>query len=193
MKRLLTLIVTVLAANSARADMLPLQPGADYARPTYRIETEELFPDYVFVVSRHIFRQPAPDITYVELGPGHPLTLTTGYQEEPELFIVPRAVASEFPNAADLVRAVSEGRVAGSVQKRFPFRALVPTWADKEITITYRLQKAASGNGLELVRTSRDPMWQWYLAVGLFTLAVASCGIWFIRRLRTRRSVQSPA
>lgn len=193
MRRFVAIVVGLLAASSARADMLPLQPGADYARPTYRIETEELLPDYVFVISRHIFRQPAPDITYVELGPGHPLTLTTGYQEEPELFIVPRGIASEYPNAADLVRAVSEGRVSGSVQKRFPFRALVPTWADKEITITYRLQKAASGDRLELVRTSRDPMWQWYLAIGLFTLAVVSCGIWFIRRRWLRRSVSMPA
>jgi hypothetical protein len=186
-------IVALFAAGSARADMLPLQPGADYARPTYRIETEELLPDYVFVVARHVFRQSTPDITYVELGPGHPLTLTTGYQEEPELFIVPRNAASEFPNAADLVRAVREGRVTGSLQKRFPFRALVPSWSDKEILITYRLKKAASGNGLELVRTSRDPMWQWYLVVGLFTLAVVSSGIWFIRRQWSRRSVRMPA
>jgi hypothetical protein len=189
----LVLIVALLAATSARADMLPLQPGADYARPTYRIETEELLPDYVFVVVRHLFRQPTPDITYFELGPGHPLTLTTGYQEEPELFIVPRAVASEYPNAAELVRAVSEGRVTGSVQKRFPFRVLVPSWANKEITITYRLQRTASGNGLELVRTSSNPMLQWYLAAGLFALTVASAGIWLVRRWSSRRSSRSSA
>ncbi len=191
MKRLLVLIVALLAATSARADMLPLQPGADYARPTYRIETEELLPDYVFVVARHLFRQPTPDITYFELGPGRPLTLTTRYQEEPELFIVPRAIASEYPNAAELVRAVREGRVTGSVQKRFPFRELVPSWADKEITITYRLQRAASGDRLELVRTSRDPMLQWYAAAILSTTAVVIGGIWFVRRRRSRHSARA--
>lgn len=161
--------------------MLPLQPGADYGRPTYRIETEEPLPDYIFIVVRHAFRQPTPDMTQFELGPNQPLTLTTEYHEEPELFIVPREAASQFSNSGDLVRAVSEGRVPGSVHKRFPFRALVPSWGEKEITITYRVQKAASGNGLELVRTSPDPMRQWYAAAILATVAAIMSGFWIIR------------
>jgi hypothetical protein len=186
MRPALAMIVLATAAGSARADVGPVTPATQYVNPVHRIETTDAHPNHVFVVVRQSFQHPEMTAEFVELAPGRPISLPTGYYDEPELLIVPRLLAEPFPSAAELARAARGGQLPKVVRRKFHFRETVPSWTSRSVTITYRLDRTGSGDGWELVRTSWSPMWQWYVAAGFVTVAVVAGGFWLVRRMVRR-------
>lgn len=187
MRQLLGLIAVLLTEGLARADVGPPIPAADYARLIYVIEANESFPDLVFVIARQDRFGSTQEVEFVDLAPGHPITIATGYSVSTELLIIPAAVASRYQSGRDLVQALRVTTFPGVVRKQLPFRALAPSWAGREITITYRLTRPADGDPPELIRTSPDPMMSWYAAALLSSSGAALVGFWIIRRIRRRR------
>src|SRR5262245_10787869 len=190
-RALLTFVVVLLAAGSARADIPPLRPFVKHANVSHHIELTEPAPDHVFVVVRSSFqRQLASEAAFVDLAPGRPLTLTTGYHESPELIIVPKTVAERYKTPRELIEAVRDHQIPGVARQQCHWREEVPEWTAKELTVTYRVQRIQSGGGLEVVRASRGPMWQWYMAAGFFSVAVVIGGLrfvrWWFRPVRTQ-------
>lgn len=185
------LIVLLFAASSARADMGPFFPAQVYAKTVNRIEITEEQPDYVFVL--HRFNGPGHseithESTFVELKPGQPLEITGYRRDTAELFIVPREVAKAYSSAEELVGAIQSKQIAVASYS-FRMEETVPVWSSGEITATYRVQPASSG-GLEIVRTSGDPLRQWYIVALLVPLAILLSGIWLIRRFMRRVRAQ---
>jgi hypothetical protein len=183
-RMLFALTVVLLATSSARADMGPFLPAQAYAKVVHRIEITEEQPDYVFVVCQRFDGPPhfesRRESTFVYLKPGQPLEFTGERYDTAGLLIVPREVAKAFPSAAALAESVQSGETFAT-QHRFTMRSTVPAWGQSEITATYRVQPAKSG-GLEIVRTSWDPLWQWYIVALLVPLAFLLGGIWIVRR-----------
>jgi len=189
-RALLTFAVVLLAAGSAQADVPPLRPFVKHANVSHHIELTEPAPDHVFVVVRSSFqRQLASEATFVDFAPGRPITLTTGYQESPELIIVPKTVAERYKTPQELIEAVRDHQIPGVTRQQFHWREEVPEWTAKELTVTHRVQRTQSG-GLEVVRTSRSPMWRWFVAAGFFSVAVVIGGLrlvrWWFRPVRTQ-------
>jgi hypothetical protein len=186
----LALLALATVAGSARADVGPLLPFAKNASATHQIEVAEEFAEYVCVVHRYGWADGARaeynEASYEKLAPGRPLVLRLTRTEIFSVMLVPRSVAAAYPTARELAGAVSGDRLAGVEEYRFDSRETVPSWAGDEITITYRVQRKSSGDGLELVRTSRNPLWQWYAVAGLVTVAIVTGGLWLIRRLQPR-------
>ena len=107
-------------------------------------------------------------------------------RETADVFLVPRAFAESHKTANEVRQAIRLGQTPGVVQQWFDWRETVPSWTGDKTTITYRVQRTKSGDGVELVRTSWNPLWQWYTAVGFVTVAVVIGGFWMIRRMRSR-------
>jgi hypothetical protein len=181
-KRLIAVIVALFAATSARADIGPFLPATKNVSAIHRIETDVSFPDHVLLITRWRFDY-TREAVYTSLAPGQPITLSPGYHEDPELLIVPKAAAEPFKTANELSVAIREGRVPGVVQRRFDFRETVPSWADSEITVTYRVQRNGAGE-IEIVRLTGNPLLWWYAAMAFITLAIAFGGWRLVRRMR---------
>lgn len=199
MSRMLAIAVLLLTVEYARADVGPFLPFSKNARVAHRIEAAESFPDHVFVVHRHGIKG-EPDhreyneATFESLGPASPIRIRPEIHEDVTLMLVPRAEATAYPTAAELASAVFGNRVPLAASHRFDWRTQVPSWGDGEVTITYRVQRNRSGDGLELVRTSRAPLWQWNVAALCLALAFVLGGLWAVRRLwRSVRSGGTPA
>lgn len=188
MNRLLLTSIMLLATSPVCADMGPYLPGQAYAKIVHRIEIAEEQPGYVFAVLSQFQGPPHTESkierTFVELRPGQPLEITGHRYDTAELFIVPREVAKAYADAGEQVRAIESKQIA-VVSHDFRMRATVPEWDGREITVTYRVQPRSSG-GLEIVRTSWDPLWQWYIVALLVPLAILLAGVWFVRRFMGR-------
>lgn len=208
MRHVLAVIVALVAAAPAQADGAPGIPFSKSVHAIHRIETQEQHPNYVFVLYREGLQYDAVkkefewyhEADFIDLTRDLPLVLDLVWtpieqpadkqrtRESAELMIVPRNIATSYQTAMDLYRAPQAQIPDGAVRRqRFDARVLVPSWVGDEITITHRVQRATSGDGLELVRTSGNPLRQWYAAAGFVTVAVVIGGVWIIRRLRSPR------
>ena len=188
MKRLLlTLAAAGLLAPPARADVGPFIPGAAFAEATVsRIEIAEDLPEHVGVWYTS-FGPPrfAEGAEYVHLSRGSVLEFTGRYRDWAELILVRRSAASGYQNAAELAKAARDGRVE-AVSRRFHARETVPAWAPQTVTLSYRVRTA--GEGPEIVRTSWDPLWQWYVVALLAGVSVLLGGLRLVRRGYRRRA-----
>ena len=171
----------------------------------HRIETQELHPDYVFVLYREGLQYDAAkkdfeyfqEANFVELTPDRPIVLDLiwAYFESPAdkqrtrerayLIIVRR-------NRLDPDKTAMDFRWNGDFFREFDGRETVPSWSSGDITITYCVQRAESGDGLEIVRTSANPLRQWFAAAIFLAASVVIGGVWFIRRAIWPRSLQTP-
>jgi hypothetical protein len=191
-KPVLAGIVLLLAATPVRADAGPILPFVERVRAVHRVEAAEEFPDHVFLVFRHGIRSgdggrdEYNEATREDLAPGRPLVLRPEPHEDVELLIVPRAAFAAFPTPREAASAVFENKVPGASVHRFFDRETIPSWGGPEAVITYQVRRAKSGDGLELVRTSWDPLWQWNAAAISLAAAVALGGFWIIRRMRRK-------
>lgn len=176
------------AVGEARADIAPAIPGVGWAYPTYRIETREPHPDYLFVLWYDEFASGRDRAEYVELAPQRPVTFKTGYHSTCGLIIIARSTAAAYSTPTELAQAVGRGEVAGVREHQFPFRVEVPSWTRTPVTLTYRVEPSRSGAGLEIVQTSWDPLWQWYVAAVGLTVAMVLGGCWLLRRKRRKLS-----
>lgn len=192
----LALTVVLLAASSSRADMGPFLPSTKFAKVINRVEIAEEQPDYVFVLYKDLVLYNGPtrhkqESIFVELKPGQPLEITGERRDTLELLIIPRAAAEKYSSAEGLSNAIRTEEFA-TWRHRFSTIATVPEWQKSEIVINYRVQPTSGG--LEVVRTSWDPLWQWRTVVILLSLAVLLGGIWFVRRVwRTARRTAKAA
>ena len=205
MRWVATGIVAILAASPLQADEATGLPFVKRARATYRIETPGLYHDYVFVLCREGLRYDATkkefdwfrEASFIDLTPDQPLVLHFAWgaieepvdkqrkHEEGYLLIVPRRIASSYSSAMDLAQAESVLSDPAVVTSRsFGPLEMVPSWAADEITITYRVERKPSGEGLELVRTSRPPLWEWNAVAMGIAAVVVSTGWWIVRRIR---------
>jgi hypothetical protein len=209
---MLAMIVLALAAGPTFADVGPL-PFQKHVRPVHRIETHESHPDYVFVLSRSGLQYDETarrwdnyqEVEYIELTPDRPLMIRLAaklsrdadYASRPDrhgerirkdadLYCVPRSLAQAHASAKDVIKASEEGKAPGACWERFYWREAVPSWADDETTITYRVRRTASGDGLEVVCTSRNPRWQWNAAAIGLAAAIILFGLWLVRRALRR-------
>ena len=188
MRTLLTLAVVLLTASSARANAGPSGPGWQYVQAVHRVECAESFPEYAFVlVRRYILLEPGDEVgsEFVELSPDRPLEYTSRSRGWAELLIVPRSVASGYPTAAELVEAVKSGHVP-AVRHMLLTREITPSWRSGAVRVSHRVQRTKPGDGLEVVRTSWNPMWQWYAVGVLFFAAILFGGLWLARRIVRR-------
>ena len=185
---LLTLALVPLAAPQVRADLPPSEPLTRYAVPIHRIETREDVRDCVFLVTRHGFLsqpdRPCELITPEGAGPAA-LTIRCEYREWAELSVIPRAAAEPYRTAEELAAAVKAGRVARLARHVFVSREQVPSWSSAPV-VTHELRRSAGG--FEIVRTSRDPLLQWYVAAACLSAAVAAGGVWLSRRFIRRHA-----
>ncbi len=174
-----------------RADVGPPLPFTKYIPGIHVIEGASEFPDHVFLIYRHGSKPGAGrpgdnDVAGVHgrnSNPGHPILLQPERYEEVVFVIVPEAAFAAHPDLKTLVSAVSENKIPGATLHRFRDRELLPSWSDND-TIWYRLQRSPSGDQVELVRASWNPMWQWYAAALFATVAVVLGGCWLIHRMR---------
>ena len=194
--------IVLLVAASLYAFTFLIIFSARSAQATFRVETREAHPDYVFVINTEVLRWEAgygwklfPEVRFAEITPNDPLTLEldrwpnevvdgTEWRERTFLGIVPRAVAAQYKTAKECVDAG-----ACSDTDCFYWNRPVPPWfnTNKKVAVTYRVQRAKSGDGLEIVQTSWSPLWQWGFLPGVLLL----CGaVWAVKR--TRRSVLAP-
>lgn len=206
MTRALAGVLLLLTTAPVRADMGPILPATKHAHASYRIEAADTFSDHVFIIYRNGFQYDATanqwnqfdEWDYIEITPDKPLTLKLGLPadgrgthgqraKESVVFVsVPRAAAGG--SAKDAYRKASSG--PGEIWMGFEWRQEVPSWAGSEITITYRVQKA-SPHGVELVRTSPNPMRQWVAAAISLAVAIVLGGLWLVRRTFRRAHPRS--
>lgn len=182
----------LLTADLARADLPPPLPFTMYSTPTHRIETREDVRDYVFLVARRGLLEPSaqPFEFVIPEGRG-PTTLTIRgeYREQAELSVVPKSVAERYTTAQELAAAIESGRVLRVTRHVFVFREMAPSWSPAPV-VTYELRRSGP-DGLVIVRTTRDPLWQWYSVAIPFTLAILFSGFWLVRRfVRIRRAAR---
>lgn len=191
---LLTLAVVLLVAPQVRADAAPypFPVGIKNARVVSKIEITEECPEFTFVVVRYVrLAKRQTEIEFADLKPGRPLSFAGQPHDWTDLFIVSTEAATPYKTPEELVDAIQTGKVSAA-QKRFETRESAPQWAGGETTVTYRVQRKKSGGGLEIVRTSWHPLWQWYTAAILFLLAILFGGFWLARRI-VRRVRATPA
>lgn len=199
MSRILAIVVSLSTAQVVSADGLGL-PLQQRVRVVQRIEAAEAFPNHVFVVYRSHWKNDEQgqsrkyeEATYTTIDPTNPIVLRTAVaRENLNLLIVPRMAAAAHPTANELAAAVFRNEIPGATSGSFHDRDSAPAWAGDEVTFTYRIQKSRSGDGLELVRVSWHPLWQWDVAAFSATAAVVLGGLWLIRRMR-RRAAPTPA
>jgi hypothetical protein len=184
-KPALAVIVLALTAGAARADIGPIVPATKFARPVYRIETAGPVTEHVFLIKRYSFNA-LTEVDFVPLATDNRLIIPSDFHGTATLLIVPRTAATAYQSAREVAGAVDAGEIRGSLSLECESREIVPSWVGDEITITYRLQKSGSGEW-QLVRTSRSPMWQWYVAAGFVTLGVIVGGWRVVRWLRRPR------
>lgn len=173
------------------SNMGPFIPVAKHAQTTVsRIEVADALPEHVGVFVKS-FGPPkfSTESEFVSLVPGAAIEFAGVYHDRAELLIVSRTNAAPYPTAAALVEAVSAGKVP-AVRRDFYSRETLPAWGPRDITLNYRVQAKASGP--EIVRTSWDPLWQWYVAALLLCAAILGGGLWFVRRV-FRRVRRTPA
>jgi hypothetical protein len=190
------LTVVLLAASPALADIAPSLPGPGTKRASvnHSIETREDMQDYVFVVIRWNARHGRQGMEYVQLNRGQPLVPPdpNGYREGFKLVVISKVAAEPYKTVEELIAAVDAKQVPVTLREDFSFDSTaVPYWADRPHVITYELRRSASGDGLEIVRTSWDPLWQWYIAALMIPLAFLLGGIWLVRRFTRRVRVTS--
>ncbi len=192
MNRFVTIVALALfSAPVVRADMGPFLPGTRYATATYELSTREYLRDYIVVVVRDDWRRGRDEAEFLALVVGSPVSLTTAYRDEPELLIVSKQHGERYATAGELAAAVKAGRIP-AVRQRFASRETVPSWSGSQVTIRYEVRRDKAGDGLEVVRTSRGPLWQWNVAALLFCGATVLGGFWFVRRV-FRRAFTKPA
>lgn len=179
------LVVVLLTAPAARADMGPYLPATKYAgTTTSRIEVTDALPDHVGVFVKSYGPPKFTDESeFVSLAPGAVLEFAGRYHDRAELLIIPRADAAPYPNPKALADAVAMGKVR-AVSHIFRSRETLPSWGPSDVTLEYRVRVRAGAP--EVVRTSRDPLWQWYAAALSFALAVVLGGLWLVRLLFRR-------
>ncbi|MCE9560614.1 MAG: hypothetical protein K8U57_01035 [Planctomycetes bacterium] len=195
MKWILAASVALSCVEVARADIAPFTPpGTTFGLPIYRIEVTESFPEYVFLYYRYSWvprssgsQSSIPKVEIAELSPASPLLLpdTGGYRMAVCLLVVSREIAAQYATTADILKALDTETlpVVASIELKY-WPTVTPIWRDKDPIITYRVQRTKSGDGLEIVRTSWDPLLQWYVAVAFLTLAIVWGGIRFVSRKR---------
>jgi hypothetical protein len=186
-KNSFALLILTLATGSAYADSGFYWPGSRPVKPSHRIETDEAYPDHVFVIERYRLESMSREAEYADLAPRQPITIPPDFRHNVSLLIAPRTAAEPYKSASELATAVYERKIPGVVLRDCWEREPVPVWVGREFTITYRLQQAASGDGLELVRTSSDPFRQWKVAAICLAASVVLGGLWLARRVLCSR------
>ncbi|MDY3562583.1 hypothetical protein R5W23_004049 [Gemmata sp. JC673] len=187
----LALAAALLTAPPARADMGPLLPATKHANvTTTRIEVADALPDHIGVFVRSYgLPKFADEYEFVPLAPGTTLEFAGRYHDRAELLIVPKADAGAYPNAKALADAVVVGKVR-AVGRTFYSRETLPSWGPGDVTLSYSV-RAGAGTP-EIVRTSRSPLWQWYVAASAFALAMVLGGLWCVRFLFRLRPTHRP-
>lgn len=157
------------------------------AQATYRIETREAHPDYVFILRTECYRWEAGngwkgfnEVRFAEINPENPLVIEvdqwpeevvegTEWRERTFLGTVPRSTAAQYKTAKEC-----DDAARASEEESFYWNRPVPPWYSKgaRITVKYRVQPKQSGDGLEIVQTSRSPLWQWAI--------ILIAGLWFV-------------
>ncbi|MCE9568112.1 MAG: hypothetical protein K8U57_39420 [Planctomycetes bacterium] len=198
MKWTLTLIVGLLAVGDVRADVAAL-PGTKMVHAVHRIETEQEFPESVFLLVREGWRyNPAKkeskyvrEPEFVELSPNKPFIfrlpgplpgIEAESREEAYLFVVKRSEIKPGMSPQEVLN------LGAHQLEWFDYRTTLPSWSrDKERALTYRVQRDQSAAGFEIVQIGQNPMRQWEIAVGavcLFvTLAVVIGGLLLVRAI----------
>jgi hypothetical protein len=193
MRFVLPLAATVLTAQAGWANPALGLPLTRKAPVSYRIETRAAHPDYTFILVRGADRHNETtgkrefvlEAEYVELTPDRPLVVHPG-PDGASLLIVPRVDTAQHPSPRQLLKDRPDLARQAVYQEFGPYEE-VPSWFGDEITITYRVQAAGSGEKLEVVRTSWHPLWQWFAAAIGFVVGVLLLGLWLARRtLRPR-------
>ncbi|MBA4190544.1 MAG: hypothetical protein C0467_21365 [Planctomycetaceae bacterium] len=191
MKWLMAMIVGLIAAAEAGADVGPL-PGMKTVYAVHCIETEQEFPEFVFLLVRFNWRDRAVYPEFVTLTPDKPLNIRldgpvpgvdTQNREDATLRVIKRSDIKPGMSPHEVLKLETQ------FLNWFDYRTMVPSWSgDKQRTLIYRVQRSESEVGLEIVQVGRDPSTQWLIAFRCVavavTMAVLLGGIWFIRRMR---------
>jgi hypothetical protein len=196
MRFLLPLAATVLTAQAGWANPALGLPFTKKAPVSYRVETREAHPDYLFVLTREVHRydeatrkrEDVLEAEYVELTPDRPLVLRHG--ESATLLIIPRPTKLGNLTPKELLKAHPD-LARQVVYQELEGRMEVPSWFGDDITITYRAQESRAGDKLEFVRTSWHPLWQWFAVAFTIPVLILLGGLWFIRRKQRPASVPS--
>lgn len=196
MKWFVAVMTSLLAAGVARADGANPFLLIDTARVAYRIESPEPHPSAVLFLYEMTYSPGNPvTVTRVELAPDRPVILEPTSGRYQLLVLVPRSCMDKFGSDLDAAVAGIGGKIAGASTLQIRTREVVPAWSRSEpmSTVTYQIRWNPSGDSFEFHRTSPDPMRQWYVAAGLFTLGVFSGGVWLARRLVRSRAASRPS
>ena len=194
--------IVLLVAASLYAFTFLIIFSARSAQATFRVETREAHPDYVFVINTDVLRWEAgygwklfPEVRFAEIAPNDPLVLELDrwpeevvegaqWRERTWLAIVPRAVAVQYKTAAECFNAGACREI-----DCFYWGRPVPPWfnTNKKVAVTYRVQRTKSGDGWEIVQTGWSPLWQWAVVpAGILCISAARVVRWSLRRGRAK-------
>jgi hypothetical protein len=203
------LVVALLAAAPARADLIP--PGTRNIPVEHRIETDAEHPDWLFFVVRG-----SGGASKVALDPKTPIVIpgssAVGQGPVPRkgekertipyrasaVVAVPREAAKAYKTEKELLAAVDEGKVAGALALNGHFFDHTNAKANdprKSIVKRYRLTKldARAGATLEPVKeggpeeeeqAAAPGSFRWVAAGLALAAAVGFAGLWLAGRAR---------
>ncbi|MCE9564698.1 MAG: hypothetical protein K8U57_21910 [Planctomycetes bacterium] len=149
MKRLLTMVVALLGASVALADIGP-PPGFKRVPLEHKVTTEKDYPDYLFYSITGV-GTPAVE---VKLDSKTPATLTAaggGPGRAARLVAVPKEASKKFDNEKEYLAAVGKGKVEGMIRAKttfWAFNEVKEADAPKVIVKEYKIEKIDPKEGI---------------------------------------------
>ena len=158
MKRMLSMVVVLVASVGVANGDIPPPKGLKRVPLEHKITTEKAYPDYAF------FSQSGDKVVPLKLEPKSSATITTGggvRYLSAVLVAVPKDAGKKYANEKDFFAAIASAKVEGLIQAPITFNAFTEVKVGdgrKVIEMAYKVEKIDPKEGIVLVEVKKgDP------------------------------------